>query len=100
MKAKDDEVKRRYGLSESLGLVREDDPGLDTEAKEGFHQAKRKLQIEEINGRRRAEPPASSSKSSLSATVLRNSLRRFDPFTTHNRPSRQTGKSLGVSVRK
>ena len=100
MKAKDDEVKRRYGLPESLGLVREDDAGLDTEAKEQFHQARRKLEAEGINGKRRADLQGSSSKSSLSAIVLRNSLRKSDPFTAHNRASRQSGKSLGVSVRK
>ena len=101
MKAKDDEVKRRYGLPESLGLVREDDPELEAELKEQFRQARRKLEPQGFNGRRGAEQPGSSSKPSLSATtMLRNSLRRSDPFTTHHRASRQSGRSLGVSVRK
>ncbi|KAF8518189.1 hypothetical protein JB92DRAFT_2119394 [Gautieria morchelliformis] len=100
IKAKDDEVKRRYGLPESLGLVREDDPGLDTEAKEQFHEARRKLAVEGVSLGRRPGLSGSSTKSSLSATVLRNPLRRSDPFSTHDRTSRQSGRSLGVSVRK
>lgn len=100
IKAKDDEVKRRYGLPDSLGLVREDEPGLELEVKEQFHKARRRLEVEKINDQRRPGLPASPSKSSLSAAVLRNSLRRSDPFTTHDRSVRQSGKSLGISVRK
>ncbi|KAF8583838.1 DUF572-domain-containing protein [Ramaria rubella] len=100
IKAKDDDVKRRYGLPESLGLVREDDPGLETEAKEQFQLAKRKLEADGANGRNRARVPSSSSKASLSATVLRNTLRKTDPFINHERPSRLSGKTLGISLRK
>ena len=101
IKVKDDEVKRRYGLPETLDLVREDEPGLNMEAKEQFHKARRRLEVEEINGgKRRSGLPASPSKSSLSAAVLRNSLRRSDPFTSQDRSLRQSGKNLGISTRK
>lgn len=110
IKAKDDEVKRRYGLPESLSLVREDDPGLDVDAKEQFHRARRKLEADEdVKARRLAvhagpatSPlnglPSSLAKSSLSATVLRNSLRHPSAFANSER--RHTGKKLGIIVRK
>ncbi|KAF8526033.1 CWC16 protein, partial [Hysterangium stoloniferum] len=95
IKAKDDEVKRRYGLPEALPLVR-DDPGLDMEAKEQFKQARRKLLLEDDSSSRRF-----SSKASLSSSLLRNTLRKVDPFTNnHERPSRANGKNLGISIRK
>jgi len=112
IKAKDDEVKRRYGLPDSLGLVREDDPGLNVEAKEQFQRARRKLEAEEdVKAARLAVHAGpgtsrlkglsgSSSKSSLSATLLRNSLRHPGPFASQDRRSRQEGKSIGIVVRK
>jgi coiled-coil domain-containing protein 130 len=109
IKAKDDEVKRRYGLPESLGLVREDDPGLDAEAKEQFQRARRKLEADEDAKDRTLAGPVtsrlkgltgSSAKSSLSATLLRNSLRHPGPFASQVRSARQEGKSLGIMVRK
>jgi len=113
IKAKDDEIKRRYGLPESLGFVREDDRALNVEAKEQFQRARRKLEVDEDAKARKLAvqdgpatsrldriPSCSSSKSSLSATILRNSLRHPGPFAIRDRPARKERNALGIVVRK
>ncbi|KIJ51330.1 hypothetical protein M422DRAFT_26748 [Sphaerobolus stellatus SS14] len=92
IKAQDDEFKRKYGLPETLALVRNDEE-LESEAKEQFRLARRSIQGASGSS-------SSSSKPSLSAaSLLRNRLQR--PSGTHsNNHDRASRKSLGIAVRK
>lgn len=94
IKAQDDEVKRRYGLPETLPLVR-NDTEFESEAKEQFRQARRNLQVE---GR---HPVASSSKTSPSAaSLLRNTVRKPSGISNNHDRTKLSGRSLGVTIRK
>lgn len=99
IKVKDDEVKRRYGLPETLSLIREDTQ-LQDEAKEQFRNARQKSQLE---GGGRSSRPASSAKAALTASLTRHSsMRKLDATGNgnYNRIMHTKGSDLGVSIRK
>lgn len=95
LKAKDDEFKRRYGLPETLSLVR-DDAQLQEEAKEEFRTARQKMSLA---GGSRPTRSTSSAKATLAASLIRNSSLRKRDTLDSNSGGYQTS-SLGVSIRK
>lgn len=95
LKAKDDEVKQRYGLPETLSLVR-DDAQLREEAKEEFRTARQKMNLA---GSSRSIRPALSAKATLAASLIRNSDSRKRTTTDSNNGGSRTS-NLGVSIRK
>jgi len=99
----EDSVRDKFGLSTELKLVKEDD--VREEAREEWQRARREYKLEEdvrqktfksqhgslgLNSQSKTKPSrvagsslssSSSAKSTLAATLLRNSLKKSDPFT-------------------
>ncbi|GJJ08451.1 hypothetical protein Clacol_002669 [Clathrus columnatus] len=98
IKAKDDEVKRRYGLPENLSLLPEDGQ-FQEDAREKFRTAREKLTLE--SGSRNIRPASLSAKAALTASLVRNSsLRSNNNNHGNSRTVRANSSSLGVSIRK
>jgi coiled-coil domain-containing protein 130 len=98
----EDSVRNKFGLSTELKLVKEDD--VREEAREEWQRARREYMLEEdvrqktfrsqhgslgLNSQPKAKPSrvggssssSPSAKSALAASLLRNSLKKSDPFT-------------------
>lgn len=94
----DDSVRNKFSLSAELKLVKEDD--VREEAKEEWQRARREYMLEEdvrqktfrsqhgslqlssqLKGKPSRAAGSSSAKSTLAASLLRNSLKKSDPFT-------------------
>lgn len=115
----DDQIKGKYALPETLGLVPDDDDAKD-EARQAWEQGRRELELRERSKRRRlaidvtsipAVAPsreqrklaASSSKrsqphntvTSLRARILENTARQSDPFNPgSSKPSGRKGAGV------
>ena len=97
----EDSVRNKFSLSTELELVKEDD--VREEAREEWQRARREYKLEEdvrqktfrsqhgslglnshpkMKSSRVAGSSLSSAKSTLAASLLRNSLKKSDPFTT------------------
>jgi len=114
----EDSVRNKFGLSTELKLVKEDD--VREEAREEWQRARREYKLEEdvrqktfksqhgslgLNSQPKMKSSrvagsslsssSSSAKSALAATLLRNSLKKSDPFTIGS-PSTSSAQSRGM----